>query len=118
QWSLQRVLPGAGSLAVVAKRPLANAPWRFAERPVGRYAETYWERLRTLGLEPADGDWAGTAVRFAAYAPGVTTAIAGTASVSHLLQAVAAVERGPLPDEEVTRWRAAYTAAGGWPGDL
>jgi aryl-alcohol dehydrogenase-like predicted oxidoreductase len=118
QWSLDHVLPRAAGLGVIAKRPLANAPWRFAERPAGHYAETYWERLRVLGIEPADGDWAGTAARFAAYAPGVTAAIAGTASPPHLLDAVAAVERGPLPDEEAARWRAAFTAAGGWPGDL
>ena len=42
-------------LGVVAKRPLGNAPWRFAERPVGDYAEAYWERMQTLGLDPGSG---------------------------------------------------------------
>jgi aryl-alcohol dehydrogenase-like predicted oxidoreductase len=119
QWSLTHVLPHAAGIGVIAKRPLANAPWRFAERPAGHYAETYWDRLPRLGIEPADGDWAGTAARFAAFAPGVTAAIVGTASVSHLLQAVEAIDRGPLPPEETARWREAFAAHGSdWPGDL
>jgi aryl-alcohol dehydrogenase-like predicted oxidoreductase len=119
QWSLTHVLPDAARLGVIAKRPLANAPWRFAERPVGEYAETYWERLRTLGLEPADGDWTATAVRFAAFAPGVSAAIVGTASPEHLRAAAWAVERGPLPDGEVERWRRAWGAhADVWPGEV
>jgi aryl-alcohol dehydrogenase-like predicted oxidoreductase len=119
QWSLAHVLPAAGGHGVIAKRPLANAPWRFAERPLGHYAESYWGRLRRLGLEPADGDWLATAVRFSAYAPGVTSAIVGTASPEHLRAAVSAVERGPLPAEEVARWRDAWaTYADAWPGEL
>jgi aryl-alcohol dehydrogenase-like predicted oxidoreductase len=110
QWSLAHVLPDAAArgVGVIAKRPLANAPWRFADRPVGEYAELYWERLRALRLEPADGDWAGTALRFSAFAPGVWAAIVGTASVEHLREAVAAVERGPLPAAEAARWREAF----------
>jgi aryl-alcohol dehydrogenase-like predicted oxidoreductase len=119
QWSLRHVLPEAHGLGVIAKRPLANAPWRHADRPVGRYGETYWERLRQLDLTPADGDWPGTAARFSAYAPGVSAAIVGTASVEHLRAAIAAVERGPLPAQETDRWRTAFAAHGsGWPGDL
>ncbi len=117
QWSLREVLPSAGGLGVIAKRPLANAPWRFAERPAGSYAETYWERLAALGIEPADGDWPGTAMRFAAFAPGVSSAIVGTASAEHLATAVAAVERGPLPADEVERWRRAFAShAAEWRG--
>jgi aryl-alcohol dehydrogenase-like predicted oxidoreductase len=119
QWSLAHVLPDAAArgIGVIAKRPLANAPWRFAERPAGSYSETYWERLRAMEIEPADGDWAATAARFAAYAPGVSTAIVGTASADHLREAVASVQRGPLPDAEVARWREAW-ARHSWPGDL
>jgi aryl-alcohol dehydrogenase-like predicted oxidoreductase len=119
QWSLENVLATAASagVGVIAKRPLANAPWRFAERPVGSYSETYWARLRAMGREPADGDWAATAARFAACAPGVSAAIVGTASADHLRAAVAAVERGPLPAEEVAAWRAAWRAFA-WPGDV
>ena len=71
-------------LGVIAKRPIANAPWRFAERPSGHYAELYWERLRALALDPGDLGWAELALRFSAYAPGVHTAIVGTASLANL----------------------------------
>ena len=119
QWSLTHVLPHAGGLGVITKRPLANAPWRFSERPVGHYAETYWERLRELGLQPAAGDWLDTAARFAAFAAGVSAAIVGTASVEHLRAAVSAVQRGPLPREDVDRWRAAFAPhADTWPGQV
>jgi aryl-alcohol dehydrogenase-like predicted oxidoreductase len=121
QWSLHHVLDDAASrgLGVVAKRPLANAPWRFAERPVGLYAELYWDRLHTLGLEPADGDWLATALRFSAFAPGVSTAIVGTGSEPHLHQTLAAEKLGPLPEQEIVRWREAYAPhAEGWPGDV
>ncbi|MGN6330497.1 MAG: aldo/keto reductase [Motilibacteraceae bacterium] len=116
QWSLRHVLPAAAAagLGVVAKRPIANAPWRFAQRPVGAYAEDYWERLRTLDLRPSDGDWHGTALRFSAYAPGVSTAIVGTGSPAHLAEAVAAAQAGPLPEPEVRRWRDVFPAD--WPG--
>jgi aryl-alcohol dehydrogenase-like predicted oxidoreductase len=119
QWSLRNVLPVAERLGVIAKRPLANAPWRFGDRPVGRYGLTYWDRLRTMGLEPADGDWLGTALRFTAHAPNVSTAIAGTASVDHMRAAVESVGRGPLPAEEAARWRDAFAAhADAWPGEV
>jgi aryl-alcohol dehydrogenase-like predicted oxidoreductase len=119
QWSSVNVLPAAAAagLGVIAKRPLANAPWRFPERPVGSYSETYWERLRAMGREPADGDWAATAARFAAYAPGVSAAIVGTASAEHLRAAVAAVERGALDGSEVAAWRDAWQRFS-WPGDV
>jgi aryl-alcohol dehydrogenase-like predicted oxidoreductase len=119
QWSLANVLPAAADagIGVIAKRPLANAAWRHAERPVGVYGEAYWERFRAMAVAPADGDWAGTAARFAAFAPGVSAAIVGTASVAHLRSAVAAVERGALPSSEVERWRAAWEPRS-WAGDV
>lgn len=119
QWSLHHVLDSAAArgLGVVAKRPLANAPWRFAQRPVGDYAELYWERLQVLGLEPVAGDWLSTALRFSAYAPGVSTAIVGTGSRSHLTEAVTAAAPGPLLAAEFARWREAFSPyAEEWPG--
>ena len=119
QWSLTHVLPHADGLGVIAKRPLANAPWRFPDRPVGHYAETYWERLRELGPQTGGGDWLDTAARFAAFAAGVSAAIVGTASVEHLRAAVSAVQRGPLPAQKVDRWRAAFAPhADAWPGQV
>jgi aryl-alcohol dehydrogenase-like predicted oxidoreductase len=109
QWNLRNLLgryPGPG---VIAKRPIANAPWRFLERPTGHYAELYWERLQALDLDPGDLDWAELALRFTVYAPGVHTAIAGTAKLDHLRRNITAAGRGPLPAaalEDINRaWR-------------
>lgn len=121
QHSLRRVVPRAAQagLGVVAKRPLANAAWRHEHRPAGVYGETYWLRLRRMGLEPRADDWAATAVRFSAFSPGVATAIVGTSSVAHLRSAAEAVARGPLPAEERRRWEQAFAPyAEEWPGEV
>ena len=116
QANLRRVVgrqPGPG---VIAKRPLANAPWRFAERPVGHYAELYWERLRALDLDPGDLGWAELALRFSAYAAGVHTAIVGTAQPANLARNVEAAARGPLPADVLAAIDAAWSRVGeDWP---
>ncbi len=128
----QRSLDGAVAqasalgLGVVAKRPLANFVWRFSERPVGDYAETYWGRLRAMqaaGLghdEPPFGiAWPDLALRFSAFAPGVSSAIVGTRNISHLRSCAEIVERGPLPSDALARLRAAFTAEDrGWDGQI
>ena len=119
QWSLRSVLPHRGGLGVIAKRPLANAPWRFAERPVGHYAETYWERLRTLALDPAGLDWDEFALRFTAYAPGVDCAITGTSRLANLQRNAELVARGPLPDDVLGAVHRAWVEHGAdWPGEV
>ena len=83
---------------------------------MGRYEEPYWVRLRVMGIEPSDGDWIGTAIRFSAFMPGVSTAIVGTSSADHLRTVVDAVGRGPLPSAEVERWAVAFAPhASQWP---
>lgn len=96
QWNLRHVLGRRPELGVIAKRPIANAPWRFADRPTGHYAELYWERLQALELDPGDMDWTEFALRFTAYASGVHTAIVGTAKLAHLRRNITAASRGPL----------------------
>jgi aryl-alcohol dehydrogenase-like predicted oxidoreductase len=109
QWNLRNVVGRNPELGVIAKRPIANAPWRFAERPVGNYAELYWERLRALDYDPGDLAWPELALRFTAYAPGVDSAIVGTAKVENLRANLALAERGPLPASVLQhldeRWR-------------
>jgi len=102
QWNLRHVVGHETDLGVIAKRPIANAPWRFAERPIGNYAELYWQRLRELHLDPRDLDWAEFALRFSAYAPGVHCAIVGTAKLANLRRNVEAANHGPLPQEMLT----------------
>ena len=99
----QRSLDGSVAVArargfgVVAKRALGNAPWRFLERPAGDYAERYWERMRAMQLHPCELGWSELALRFATFAPGVSTALVGTRSRGHLEANARAIERGPLP---------------------
>ncbi|MBL8111684.1 MAG: aldo/keto reductase [Acidobacteria bacterium] len=106
------------SRPLLAKRPLANAPWRFAGRPVGDEAEPYWERFQTLSLPSFGLPWDELAIRFSAYAPGVSSALVGTRSVSNLRRTAEAVERGPLPKDIVDAIRARYRECGGWPGRI
>jgi aryl-alcohol dehydrogenase-like predicted oxidoreductase len=35
-------------MGVIAKRPLANAAWRYASKPAETYHHAYWSRLRAL----------------------------------------------------------------------
>jgi aryl-alcohol dehydrogenase-like predicted oxidoreductase len=116
EWIPRASARGAG---VVGKRPIANAPWRFSERPAGQYCEAYWERLRTMGGDALRGDhaWLDFMLRFSAFAPGVSTAILGTTSLANLEAAVRCEERGPLDDETVRRAGDAFRAHGAnWEG--
>jgi len=121
QRGLERALPAAAArgLGVIAKRPLANAPWRHAERPAGQYVEPYWERWQAMGLDPGGLAWDELALRFSAHAPGVSCCIVGTTRVEHLRRAVAAVGRGPLPRDLQESVRAAFRAHDrGWEGQV
>ncbi len=95
QHSLLELLPQAPHLGVIAKRPIGNAPWRFEQRPVGDYAEVYWERWKTMNLE-LGSDPLELALRFTAFAPGVSSSIVGTRDLKHLTHNMDVVTRGPL----------------------
>jgi aryl-alcohol dehydrogenase-like predicted oxidoreductase len=123
----QRSLGGAigrassRGLGVVAKRPIANAPWRFQTRPAGDYCEVYWDRLHTMGWDAVRGehDWLDAALRFAAFAPNVSTAIIGTSKLANLEEAATVVARGPLPANDLARIAAAFRANGSdWSGQV
>lgn len=108
---LETALPTASErrLGVIAKRPVANAPWRFNERPIGDYAEEYWQRWKTMNLDRAGLTWQELALRFAAYAPGVSSCIVGTANDRHLRQNAGIVAKGPLPEDVVSGIRSAFS---------
>ena len=121
QGVLRERLPTAArlGLGVLAKRPLANAFWRFAERPIGDYCEEYWSRSREMQLSPPDIGWAAFAARFAAMLPGVSAIIFGTASPAHLREVIAAVDQGPLPPNALSAMLSAFAEAGAdWPGQI
>ncbi|HEY4588112.1 MAG TPA: aldo/keto reductase, partial [Thermoanaerobaculia bacterium] len=85
QRAIERALPAAEErgLGVIAKRPAANAPWRFAARPAAADVALYWERWRALDLDPGAYGWTELALRFAAYQDGVQCAIVGTSRPEH-----------------------------------
>jgi aryl-alcohol dehydrogenase-like predicted oxidoreductase len=95
-------------LGVIAKRPVANAPWRFAERPSGDYCEEYWTRMQAMGVDTGGLDWQELALRFTAYLPGVSSCIVGTRNADHLRRNAEIVARGPLPDETVAMLHDAF----------
>lgn len=112
----QRAIDGAiadassRGVGVIAKRALGNAPWRFDERPHGDYCEAYWLRMRTMAIDPAPITWGELALRFAAFTPGVTAVLVGTANTDHLREDVRHLAYGPLAADVVTQIRAAFTA--------
>lgn len=110
QRCLDEALPlaEARGIGVIAKRPLANAPWRFARQPVGDYCEAYWLRWHAMQLEAHGTAWEELALRFAVYAPGVCSAIVGTTSVEHLQQNSLYAERGALPQARFEAIRHAF----------
>ncbi|HYO55410.1 aldo/keto reductase [Archangium sp.] len=104
-------------IGVIAKRPLGNAPWRFSERPAAPDIATYWDRMRTMGLDTGGLDWSELALRFAAFVPGVASCIVGTTRTDNLQRNVRALEKGPLPDAMVDRIRDAFRRHDqGWDG--
>jgi aryl-alcohol dehydrogenase-like predicted oxidoreductase len=119
QRGLDTVVPAAAArgVPVIAKRPLANAPWRHAGRPERADVATYWERWRAMRLELAGLDQDELAIRFAAHAPGVSCCIVGTTRLEHLRRGVELAARGPLPPEAIEAVRAAFRASDqGWEG--
>ena len=93
------------AMGLIGKRPLANAFWRFEQRPEGHYCEPYWDRAAAMGLSPGELEWGEMALRFAAYQPGVHSVICGTANIEHLREHARWIERGALPDEVTANLR-------------
>lgn len=101
QRALTQRVPAAAAagIGVIAKRSIANAPWRFASCPHGHYCEPYWHRWQAMGIDNQGLDWQELALRFSAWADGVSCAIVGTTSLEHLRHNVQLVEKGPLPTD-------------------
>jgi aryl-alcohol dehydrogenase-like predicted oxidoreductase len=105
---IDELLPRLGGKGFIAKRPLANAPWRFSERPRGDYSESYWLRWRKMHLPDPGMPWGEMAIRFAVWHQGVASAIVGTANVDHLRENLMWAARGPLPNTTVAQIRDAF----------
>src|SRR5712664_2124352 len=124
QEAIERTLPLAvkRGMGVIAKRPIANAAWRYARRPSEPYYEPYWERLRALEypfLRDAERV-VSTALRFTLAAPGVHTAIVGTKRPERWPENARLLQAGPLPAAEIDQIRARWReiARPSWTGEV
>ena len=111
------------NMGVIAKRPIANAAWRHAERPENAYHQSYWDRLQELGYEflrEGPETAAAVALRFTLSVPGVHTAIVGTARPGRWHENSQLVAAGPLHDRDYqairARWR--QIAHASWAGQV
>jgi len=118
----QRAIPAAAialerGIGIIAKRPLANAPWRFSEPPVGDSAAVaYWQRWHTMRLNLNNMEPSELFLRFVAYLPGVNCCLVGTGNLEHLKQNIQIVEKGKLPDDTISSIRAAFQ--NDWAGEI
>lgn len=100
QTNLKQHVPHAQlrGLGVIAKRPLAGAVWRFMDRPVDAAECAYWDRFHAMGIDTKGLEWDELALRFSAFAPGVTSAIVGTSKSENFHRNLDIVKRGPLDE--------------------
>jgi aryl-alcohol dehydrogenase-like predicted oxidoreductase len=124
QEAIDQTLPlaRAQQMGLIVKRPIANAVWRFGEKPENTYIQSYWDRLRTLDYDFVRADPQGVAavaLRFTLSVPGVHTAIVGTKNPGRWRANAALLEAGPLPPDQFeairARWRA--VADSSWVGE-
>lgn len=115
QEALDETIPEAVSrgIGIIAKRPIANAVWRYGEQPpTDTYHLAYWERLRELDYEclrRSPEEAAAAALRFTIGLPGIATCIVGTTKPGRWQHNASVVRQGPLPAHELEaireRWR-------------
>jgi aryl-alcohol dehydrogenase-like predicted oxidoreductase len=123
QEALELTLPLARQrqIGVNAKRPVANAAWRYAQAPENTYVLPYRERLKKLDFLRGDPKTAAdTALRFTLSVPGVHTAIVGTTKPGRWRENAELLAAGPLPAETFERIRARWrqVADASWVGQV
>jgi aryl-alcohol dehydrogenase-like predicted oxidoreductase len=125
QEALELTLPLAGDrqMGVIAKRPIANAAWRYASKPENSYHQPYWERLQALKYDFIQADpkqAVAVALRFTLSVPGVHTMIVGTTKPGRWRENAALLDVGPLPMDQFEairrRWR--QVADPSWVGQI
>lgn len=111
----------ARGIAVIAKRPLANAAWRHRD-PAAAPAHERDYALRLAALQPdpaacACTDLGELALRFVLALPGDPVAIVGARSAANRAANLAAAARGPLAAGHAAALRARFAALadGRWP---
>jgi len=105
------------NMGVIAKRPIANAVWRYDAAPENNYHLEYWKRLQELKYEFALGEArnkqgadgpAAIAMRFTSMQPGVHVLIVGTTKPERWQQNADLMRAGALPKELVESIRARW----------
>ncbi|HEY2154519.1 MAG TPA: aldo/keto reductase [Isosphaeraceae bacterium] len=113
-------LAEARGIAVIAKRPIANAAWRYGAKCDNGYHRPYWERLKALeyGFLADPKQAAATALRFTLAQPAVCTMIVGTTKPGRWRENAAILDQGPLPQEEIDAIRGQWweVAEPSWTG--
>jgi aryl-alcohol dehydrogenase-like predicted oxidoreductase len=115
------------NMGVIAKRPIANAVWRYETKPDNDYHLEYWRRLQelkyafTLGEarnEQGPEGPAAVAMRFTAMQPGVHVLIVGTTKPDRWKQNAELMRAGALPKELADSIRARWkqVAKSDWTG--
>lgn len=105
---VSNALPAMAGKGFIAKRAVANHPWRFAERPMGDYCEEYWTRWQAMGLNNRGLEWGEISLRFALSFPGVSAAMVGTAKADHLMHNLQWAGKGALPTDWVAELQTAF----------
>jgi aryl-alcohol dehydrogenase-like predicted oxidoreductase len=129
QQALNMTLPLARerNMGVIVKRPIANAVWRYDEKPTNAYHQEYFRRLGILDYDFAKGERradvgpngpAGIALRFTAMQPGVHVLIVGTTKPQRWAENAALLAAGPLDKPLYDSIRARWFAIAGqdWVG--
>lgn len=115
--------PSVDPPALLSKRPLANAFWRHASRPVNQYCEVYWQRWQDWLDNGLRRDWGmpldELALRFLLSFSQTGTAIVGTSQIDNLEHNLTLAEKGPLPPAVVADLRRAWRPyQGNWRGQV
>jgi aryl-alcohol dehydrogenase-like predicted oxidoreductase len=121
QRSIPAVMQAAErGIGVIAKRSLANAPWRNVPPAAGdQAAAEYKLRWEKMALDFPVEQAAEIALRFVAYLPGVHACLVGSSNLQHIRQNIEFVKQGPLPQEIVEKIRSAFDLHGrDWKGQI
>lgn len=104
------------NMGIIAKRPIANAVWRNAEKPADSYHHGYWERIQKLKfpfLNKSLEEATATALRFTLTVTGVDTMIVGTTRPQRWQENARYVAEGKLSSEEFEAIRKRWNEVAG-----
>lgn len=111
-------------MGVIAKRPLANAFWRYKEAPTGNYSETYWHRWQQMNVD-INKDLGLTltteelVTAFIASHHKIHTAIVGTSKIKNLEKNVLRFQKQPLPEQVMNKLQEYFLLVGkDWKGEV